>query len=90
MYVYWFTLSTTIDHTCMVRYSAHVAEKTKQAAFRFPLSLLRRLDAYADQMSAQMPGLRFSRADAVRVLLEKGLEEAGVPDQAARKKGKRR
>lgn len=50
-----------------------MTDKTRQVAFRFPESLIERIDAYAKQMEEQMPGLRFTRADAVRVLIEKGL-----------------
>ena len=57
-----------------------MGEKIRQVGFRFPESLIKRLDAYAKKMEAQMPGLRFTRADAVRVLLEKGLKEAGVQE----------
>jgi hypothetical protein len=58
-------------------------------AFRFPDGLVTRLDAYAAKMEAEMLGLRFSRADAARVLLEKGLAEAGFPAKQE-KKAKRR
>ena len=58
-----------------------MSEKIKQVGFRFPESLIMRLDAYAKKMEGEMPGLRFTRADAVRVLLEKGLTEAGVPEK---------
>lgn len=56
-------------------------EATKQVGFRFTESLLRRVDAYAEKMSKEMPGLKFSRADAVRVLVERGLIEAGIEDK---------
>jgi hypothetical protein len=90
LYIDWYTLSTAIDHTYIVRYSRLMTEKTKQVAFRFSASLIKRLDAYAEKMARETPGLDPRRAAAVRVILEKGLEEAGFPDDAARKKEKRR
>ena len=52
---------------------------TTQVAFRLPNDLLQRVDAYADQMRRDVPGMNASRADAVRVLLNKALEEPAAP-----------
>jgi hypothetical protein len=38
-----------------------------------PEELLRRLDAYTAQVQATQPYLRLSRADVLRMLLDKGL-----------------
>jgi hypothetical protein len=43
---------------------------------RLPEELLRRLDAYAAQVQAAQPYLRLSRADVLRMLLDKGLPTA--------------
>lgn len=51
---------------------------TKQTAFRLPKELVNDLDKYAAQMKRENPGMRFSRADAVRVLLTFGLAGAGL------------
>jgi hypothetical protein len=40
---------------------------------RLPEELLRRLDAYTAQVQAAQPYLRLSRADVLRMLLDKGL-----------------
>ena len=40
---------------------------------RVPEELLRRLDAYTAQVQAAQPYLRLSRADVLRMLLDKGL-----------------
>jgi hypothetical protein len=40
---------------------------------RLPDELLRRLDAYTAQVQSAQPYLRFSRADVLRMLLDKGL-----------------
>jgi hypothetical protein len=38
------------------------------------ISIGRRLDAYAERMRAELPGARFARAEAVRVLLSRALD----------------
>lgn len=53
-------------------------EPTQTLAFRLPESLVARIDAYIEKVNAAMPGLGFSRAQAVRVLLEKGLLGEGI------------
>jgi hypothetical protein len=40
---------------------------------RVPEELLRRLDAYTAQVQTAQPYLRLSRADVLRMLLDKGL-----------------
>jgi hypothetical protein len=40
---------------------------------RVPEELLRRLDAYTARVQAGQPYLRLSRADVLRMLLDKGL-----------------
>jgi hypothetical protein len=49
--------------------------KTTLVAFRLENELLKRIDAYAKQLESEKPGLKLARADAVRVLLLRGLEE---------------
>jgi antitoxin component of RelBE/YafQ-DinJ toxin-antitoxin module len=56
-----------------------MGEKGRQVGFRFDEDLVERIDAYAQKMAREMPGLTFTRADAVRVLLEKALADAGLP-----------
>ena len=58
-----------------------MSKHTKQVGFRFPSDLIKRLDAFADKLGRDLPGLKFTRADAVRVLVEKGLAEAGFPKE---------
>lgn len=71
-------VSPLIDDSEWFGHRRRMREKTKQLGIRVPESLIRRLDLYAQKMSEQMPGLKFTRADAVRVLLERGLAETGV------------
>lgn len=49
-------------------------EPTQQVAFRLPVSLLGRVDAYAVDLGRRTPGLTPTRADAVRALLTQALE----------------
>ena len=52
-----------------------MTEPTIQTAFRLPEGLLARVDAYAEQLKAERPGLPATRADAVRVLLTLALDQ---------------
>ncbi len=65
-------------------------EPTQTLAFRLPDSLVARLDVYIEKVNASMPGLGFSRAQAVRVLLEKSLLSEGIaaPTKPTRKSTK--
>jgi len=44
-------------------------------AFRLPGELVRRLDAHAERMRRAEPGRTATRADALRVLLERALAD---------------
>jgi len=46
--------------------------------------VLKRIDAYAKRLEDQTPGLKLARADAVRILLVRGLAEVEGPE-ASRK-----
>jgi hypothetical protein len=50
-------------------------EPTTQVAFRLPDSLIARLDRHLERMAKEHPGLDFSRADAVRSLLTRALDQ---------------
>lgn len=47
-----------------------------QVSIRLPLELVERLDRYQDRMQAEHPALGIKRADVVRVLLTRALDEA--------------
>jgi hypothetical protein len=49
------------------------AQRVRVLTLRMPEELLRRLDAYTAQVQAAQPYLRLSRADVLRMLLDKGL-----------------
>jgi hypothetical protein len=54
-----------------------VTPVSKQVAFRFTRDLLRRIDKFAEQV-VQKTGARITRADAVRMLLKRGLDQERV------------
>jgi predicted DNA-binding protein len=58
-----------------------------QVAFRLPPDLVQRLDAYAERMGSAFPGLAFNRADAVRTLLTRALDEEDARSVPAKRKG---
>ena len=49
------------------------AQQMRVLTLRLPEEQLRRLDAYTGEMQAAQPYLRLSRADVLRMLLDKGL-----------------
>lgn len=49
------------------------ARRVRVLTLRVPEELLRRLDAYMARVQAAQPYLRLSRADILRMLLDKGL-----------------
>lgn len=48
----------------------------QQTNFRLEVSLIKRIDAHARRLSASMPGVSFTRVDALRDLLETGFSVA--------------
>jgi hypothetical protein len=48
-----------------------------QLVVRLPAALVGRVDQFAERMRAELPGLRFARAEAVRVLLTRALDQNG-------------
>lgn len=62
------------------------SEPTIQCAFRLPASLVERLDAHAVHMSEKNPGVTFTRADAVRLLLTSALGPAPGPNAPRRRR----
>jgi hypothetical protein len=59
-------------------------EPTVQVSFRLPEGLLRRLDAYAARMGAELPGIEFGRADAVKSLLTRALDQVDARPRGSR------
>lgn len=46
----------------------------RQLVVRLPTSLVARVDGFAEHMRSELPGVRFARAEAVRVLLTRALD----------------
>jgi hypothetical protein len=63
-------------------------EPTTQVAFRLPDSLIARLDRHVERMSKENPGLDFTRADAVRSLLTRALDQIEGPSAPAKRGGR--
>lgn len=65
-----------------------MTEPTKQTAFRLPEGLIARVDAYAERLTRERPGMPATRADAVRILLSMALEqvEGAAPKTPKRKR----
>lgn len=57
-----------------------------QVAFRFPADLVARIDAYAEQLRAEHPGLATNRSSAAIVLLTHALDALEVKPRRAAKK----
>jgi hypothetical protein len=53
-----------------------------QLVVRLPAALVGRVDQFAERMRAELPGLRFARAEAVRVLLTRALDQSGAKAKA--------
>ena len=49
-----------------------------QLVVRLPAALVRRVDQFAERMRAELPGTRFARAEAVRVLLTRALDQGAA------------
>lgn len=50
----------------------------EQIVIRLPGALVAWVDAHADAMREKLPGMRVTRADAVRTLLTAALEKSGT------------
>ena len=69
-----------------------MSNETKQVTFRLETDLLDRLASYAEQLNRKNPGLKASRVDALRILLERALaqEEAETPKSTKAKKSSKK
>ncbi len=63
-------------------------EPTTQVAFRLPDSLIARLDRHVERMTKEHPGLDFTRADAVRSLLTRALDQIEGPSAPTKRGGR--
>ena len=63
------------DNPDGLSYRAMLDEEQIQTAFRLPVSLLKRVEAYGRALEERNPGVRVSRTDAVRSLLDRALSD---------------
>lgn len=73
--------SCYVDWVVMRKRSSEPARAAKpalgndsQLVVRLPAALVRRVDQFAERMRSELPGTRFARAEAVRVLLTRALD----------------
>jgi hypothetical protein len=59
--------------------------ETIQVGFRMAKELVDRIDEYAEYMDKQNPGMKMSRADAVRILVTRALDETDKERKSKRK-----
>jgi hypothetical protein len=54
-------------------------------SFRFSDEILKRVDKHVERMEKNEPGLKFTRADAVRTLVVRGLEAVEKAEKGGKK-----
>jgi len=52
--------------------------KNSVLSLRLPVEIIEQLDALADSLKKEQPGINVTRADAARVLLLRGLEVSNI------------
>ena len=57
---------------------------SQQIAIRVPSTLLERIDAFAAKLKLSSPGLRITRADAIRVMIENSLAQSELPNTSSK------
>jgi hypothetical protein len=60
------------------------SEQTEQLAFRLPKSLVDRLKTHVERMNNMLPGMSFTRVDAVRTLLTKALDDVEAEEKSGK------
>lgn len=63
-----------------------MSDHDAQLVVRLPQALVERLDAYAERMREELPGAKFKRAEAVRVLLTRALDTIERSERRRRKR----
>lgn len=59
-------------------------EPTEQVAFRFAVRLIKRIDSHVKRMGRAERGVKFTRADAVRDLVTRALDQIESKEQGAK------
>jgi hypothetical protein len=52
-----------------------MSDPTIKISFRLPRELVNRIDGYARALSDVVPGVPFNRTEAIKTLIERGLEK---------------
>jgi hypothetical protein len=68
----------------MVNKSQIKQPSSQQIAIRMPSTLLERIDAFAEQLKLRSPGLRITRADAIRVMIENALAQSELSNPSSK------
>lgn len=55
---------------------------TTQVAFRLDDEVIKRIDEYAKRLAGKTPGIQYSRTDAARALIVRGLDAADAEPDA--------
>lgn len=81
------TWHVTVDLCIPVTYGQGMP--TTQVAFRLDDEVVKRIDEYAKRLASKTPGIEYSRSDAARALIVRGLDaadseaDAGTPQPPA-------
>ncbi len=67
----------------MVNKSQTKQPSSQQIAIRMPSTLLERIDAFAEKLKLRSPGLRITRADAIRVMIENALAQSELSNSSS-------
>ena len=69
---------TICDTQAIVAMRKAALGNDSQLVVRLPTALVGRVDRFAEHMRAELPGARFARAEAVRVLLTRALDQVNA------------
>jgi hypothetical protein len=78
-----------VQRTRSARRPRPVAGNDRQIVVRLPAALVERVDRFAERVREELPGTRFARSEAVRVLLGRALDQAKVRRGTSPRKTKR-
>ena len=80
-----------VANSCVCAHLCYIADvavrkaslsNDSQLVVRLPTALVGRVDQFAEHMRAELPGTRFARAEAVRVLLTRALDQVSAKGKA--------
>ena len=71
-------ICTHLYYICALVQRKTALGNDSQLVVRLPAALVGRVDQFAEHMRAELPGTRFARAEAVRVLLTRALDQVSA------------